>query len=341
VDANAIVIDPQVPADIACQLAEAPARRLAPFGAPAPAVVPPPRRRRKRVFTPEGGRAIGALAATMVFFAMTVISCVIALSVTDTQREAAVTTGLIMAVGCLNRFVASGRAAEAASRSGWRRRPLTVNPYHPEWDGLHAVTAYHRRYVAPGQDMDAEARATWQRAADAASKLEESEVVRLGLVDSVQVTAVLPYHLWEVAERLARLSSLRAEHQAILRGVEANDPDVATLLAPQRRAHELANADIERRVRRLEGFADLVGQADTARRRERAVRQLVTLNDSHQELLARIGESADDDELAERMSVDVQAIIDQADEAVRQANEAGRGLVPPGGTALQALDEPG
>jgi hypothetical protein len=184
-------------------------RRLIPFGAKPPAVVPPPRRRRKRVFTPQGRRAISTLVATVLFFVATVISWAIALSVTDTQRGAAVVAGVITAIGCLNRFVASAHATEAASQSGWLQRPLTADPDHPSWDGLHAVTAYHRQYVAPGQDMDAGARATWTRAVDAAGQLQQSEVVQLGLVDSVKVTTVLPYHLWEVAERLARLSALR------------------------------------------------------------------------------------------------------------------------------------
>jgi hypothetical protein len=143
------------------------------------------------------------------------------------------------------------------------------------------------------------------------------------------VTTVLPYHLWEIAERLARLSALRAEHQAILRGVDADDPDVATVLAPQRQVQEIANADVERRVRQLEAFAGLADRADAARRREQAVRQLATLDDPHRELLADIGQSAGDDGLAEQLSLDVQAVIDQADEAVRQVNEAGRGLVLP------------
>jgi hypothetical protein len=338
VDADAIVTDPQVPADISRQLAKAPARRLVRFGAPAPTVVPAPRRRRERVFTPEGKRAISTLVATVLFFLATVTALVAA---TAAQSPGAGIVGLVAAVGCLNRFVASVRASEAASRLGWLQRRPTANPDHPAWDGLHAVTAYHRRYVTPSQDMDAEARATWARAADAASALRRSDVVRLGLVDSVQVTTVLPYHLWEVAERLARLSALRAEHRAILRGVDANDPDIATLLAPQRQAQELANADIEQRIRQLEVFARLTGQADAARRREQAVRQLATLNDSHRDLLAHIGQSAGGDGLAEQVSLDVQAIIDQANEAVRQANEAGRSLILPDRTALEALDETG
>jgi hypothetical protein len=182
VDANAILIDPQVPPDISRQLVRAPARRLVPFGAPAPAVVPPPRRRWKRVFTPEGRKAIAAAVATVVFFVATIVAFVS--SVSAHAPEAAI-LGIVTAVFCINRFVATAPAMEAAQRAGWRQRPLTANPDHPAWDGLHAVTAYHRRYVAPARDMDAEARDIWTRAVDAAGKLEESEVVRLGLVDSV------------------------------------------------------------------------------------------------------------------------------------------------------------
>lgn len=325
-DANAIVIDPQVPADIGGQLAKAPVRSLIPFGAPAPAVVPLPGKRRERVLTPQGRKAITTAVVTVVFLIATIAA--FAGSVSADAPVAAV-LGIVTAVICLNRFVATAPAVEAAQRSGWRQRPPTADPYHLAWDGLHAVTAYHRRYVAPSQDMDAEARAVWTRALDAVGKLSQSQVVRLGLVDSVRVTTVLPYHLWEVAERLARLSALRAEHQAILRGVDADDPDVAAVLAPQRRAQELASEDIERRVRQLEVFADLVGQADAARRREQAVRRLAGLDDSHRELLAHIGQSPGDDAMAEQMSLDVQAIIEQANEAVRQANEAGRSLVLP------------
>lgn len=285
-----------------------------------------PRKRRERVFTPQGRKALVTAGSMVVFFAMTVTSWVVAAAA---QSSVAAALGVVMAILWIRRFVATPAALEAAGQAGWWQRQPTKDPDHPQWDGLHAVTAYHRRYVAPGQDMDREALATWTRAVQAATNLRKSEVVKLGLVDSVQVTTVLPYHLWKIAERLARLSSLRAQHQAILRGVDADDPDVAALLVPQRRVHELASADIEQRVRQLEEFAGLVGKADAARRREQAVRQLATLNDSHQELLAHIGQSAGDDALSEQVSFDVQVIIDQANEAVRQANEAGRGLVLP------------
>jgi hypothetical protein len=330
-DDNAIVIDPQVPVDIRGQLAEAPGRRLVRFGAAAPEVVPAPRKRRDKVLTPQGRKAVITTATMAAFFIATITTFVIAVQ-TDTGGVAVL--GILAAIGWINRFVATARAMDGVQRAGWRQRQPTANPDHPDWDGLHAVTAYHRKYVLPGKDMDAAGRALWKRAVSAANELTKSEVVKQGLVDSVQVTTVLPYHLWDIAERLATLSALRAQHQQILRGVDADDPDVATLLGPQRRAHELANADIEQRVSQLELFARMTSKADAAQRRERAVSQLATLNDSHAELLAHIGEGTGADGLAQQMSVDVQALIDQANEAVRQANEAGRSLVLP--PAIQA-----
>lgn len=325
-DAESIVIDPQVPADIRRELARAPVRRLTPFGATPPDVVPARRRRRKHVLTPQGRKAVTTAVTMAAFLAATITSYVLA---EEYQNGVLGIVGFVIMIVWINRFIASGSAVDVARAVGWRQPRPTADPSHPAWEGLHAVTAYHRRYVSPRRDMDAQARAVWARAVDAATMLMESEVVRLGLVDSVQVTTVLPYHLWDIAERLARLSALRVQHKAILRGVDADDPDVATLLAPQRRAQEAAGTDIEQRVRQLEVFAELVGQADAARRRERAVRKLATLNDSHAELLAHIGQNTGHDALTEQMTVDVQAIIDQADEAVRQANEVGRSLVLP------------
>jgi hypothetical protein len=330
VDADAIVIDPQVPASIVRLLVQAPARRLVPFGAQLAAVVPPRRGAGERAWTPQGKKALIVVAAEAIFAFAAIaawIACVAA--PTPLAAEATGLSGIVMTVGFLSCFLATGPAMRTARESGWRQVPVTADPSCPARDERHAVTAYHRRYVEPGRDMDADARTLWTRAARAASGLERSDVLRLGLVDSVQVNTVLPHHLWDIAERLARLSALRAQQQAILRDVDATDPDIRAVLAPQRRAHELVSADIERRVRQLEVFADLTGKADAAKRRERAVRALTALNEPHRDLLIRANPGTGAEELAERMPADVQAIIDQADEAVRDASEAGRCLSPP------------
>jgi hypothetical protein len=318
-DANSIVIDPEVPPDIRRELTAAPSRRLVRFGARQPDPVPRRRRRGDTVATPHAARASRAVLAAAAFLATTVAS----------WSEPVSVISIVALIGFLvSSFITLSATYDAAHR-GWRQRRPTLDPDHPSWVGLHAVTTYHRRYVWPAKDLDAEAQRVWARAVGAANKIRESEAVKL--IDSVEITTVLPYRLWEIAERLARLAMLRTEHNAILRGVEADDPEVAALLTPQRRAHQLAIADIEQRLRHLEVFADLMGKADAARRRERAVRQLTALNDSHRDLLARIGEDAAGVEMASRASVDIQAIIDQADDAVRQANEAGRSLALPAG----------
>ena len=187
---------------------------------------------------------------------------------------------------------------------------------------------YHRRYVVPGRDLDREAQPVWIRATGAMSQIQRSEVVTQQLIDSVQVTVVMPHHMWRIAEQLARLSALRTKHSEILHGVDPHHPDVAAVLDPQRTIQASSIADIERHVRSLEEFAGLLDKADGARLREQAVRQLATLNDPHADLLARQGRP-DDLALSGSISQGVQAVIEQADEAVRQANEAGRSLILP------------
>ena len=90
----------------------------------------------------------------------------------------------------------------------------------------------------------------------------------------------------------------------------------------QRRAQELALADAARRVSDLERFADLVDAADLAARKESIVRELNELDDKHAELLAGIGDTALDTDLAHQLADDATAVIEQARQAIEQANEA-------------------
>ena len=213
----------------------------------------------------------------------------------------------------------------------------TLSPRLRErYERRHVAVLYHRRYVSPVRDLDATARQTWQRAVVAAEKISRSDVVRLQLIDSVRVTTVLPYHLWDIASRLAQLSALRADHEVILDGVADDDPDVAVVLDPQRRAHELADDDIERRVHDLEVFACRVEEADAARRREEAVRRLADLNDQHRDLLAHVVSPGDGSDLP--AADDVQTVIDEANRALRAANEAGRSLALPSEVLAAGLD---
>jgi hypothetical protein len=218
-------------------------------------------------------------------------------------------------------------ATSIAAWRAWRQDRIRRRPA--------LLLKYHRRYVVPSADLDQEATQAWSRAAEAADMITGSEVIKEQLVDSVRVSVVLPDWLWEIAEKLALLSEVRARQREILSGLDASTPEVAVALDRHRRVRDIAAADVERKVRQLEVLAGRVAEADGAVRKVRAapeaVRELAALNDSHADLLARVDHSgAADAHEAGLLSRDLQAVIAHADEAVRQANEAANSLVLPG-----------
>ena len=196
------------------------------------------------------------------------------------------------------------------------------------WDGrTHLQPAllhkYHRRYVVPRSDLDPEAGQVWDRALRAADAITGSQVVKEQRADWIRLSSVLPHWLWEIAERLALLSEVRSRQRAILPGLASGVPEITEILDQQRRAQDIASADIERRVRRLEALAGWATRADGAIRTLRTMPQLTALNGAHAELLARTAHTgAVDAHEAEGLARDLQAIIAQADDAVRQVIEA-------------------
>jgi hypothetical protein len=188
------------------------------------------------------------------------------------------------------------------------------------------AVAYHRRYVVPELDLHGEGLARWRRASQAARSIRASEAARLGLIDTVEVAAVLPYQLWDVAERLALLSAPERRQSSILHGLDAGDPGLQAVLGPQRRVRELTVADIERRIGRLEEFAALTSSADAKRQRRRAVEELAELNADYEELLIRLDDPGSAPTVTGRLADKLRAVAAEADDAVRRANEAGRAL---------------
>ena len=146
----------------------------------------------------------------------------------------------------------------------------------------------------------------------------------------MQIAEVLPQRLWDIAERLARLAEVRARHREILGDVPPDDPDVAPAVTRQRRAQELALADATRRVSDLETFADLVDAADLAARKESIVRELNALDDTHADSSPASATPTLDADLAHQLANDATAVIEQARQAIEQANEAALTLAPPG-----------
>jgi hypothetical protein len=313
-----IVIDPEVPAAARRELEQASLSALAGFSDPLPGPEPdgdaddagdtvpghPPGVRLAAaaivgvmaVLLGVGLAAPGPFSADLVFLALVIgIPC-------------AVTGGLHL----LRRAI--GTVPELGGRP---------------WARPGAAVAYRGRYVVPELDLREDELARWQRASAAARSIRASESVSLGLINSVEVAAVLPYHRWDIAERLALLSAPARRQSAILRDLDPGDPDVQVVLGPQRRAHDLAVADVEGRIARLEEFAALAARADAARKRRRALEALAGLNADYEDLLVRLGDAENALGGAGRPAGELRAMAAEAEDAVRRANEAGRALVIP------------
>jgi hypothetical protein len=290
IDSATVVIDPALPAELRAALTER-SGRLVPYQGPVPA--------------PEGpASSVGCFAFLAGLF--------------FTLAALAVAHG---GGGDYTLFAIGGLSAMLA---------LLARPRARDVAAAHAPVTQHRRYVLPSSDIDAEHWQLWKRAVEARNRIVRADVVSAGQIDSVQVTEVLPQLLWDIADRLARLAEVRARHQTILGQVPADDPDIAPALGRQRRAQDVALADVTRRVRELESFADLVEAADLATRKEAIMRELSALDDTHADLLASVGDSVAETDLNQQLTDDVTAVIEQARQAVRQANEAALTLALPG-----------
>jgi hypothetical protein len=298
-----LVIDPEVPEWIRLELERVPDEALIRFSAPEPKVIPLRR-------PSQYARSVIARSSLAGFFCLYVVGLV--------EDQSALT------ILCVALFLA------ALGVALFLRVPLRKLP--PQADPTvvgHVVTAYHRRYVVPRLDLHEAFQPLWQRAGRAVGVVHQSDVVRLGIVDSVQVTAVLPYYLWDIAERLARLSGASSEQLRIVKRLDVHDPEVRDVLVPQLQAKKLAIADVEGRVRRLENFAVLAVKADAAMKREKALKELAALNPAFEDALARRGSTDDGITPADRLADELLAAAEVSAEAVKRANQAGRGLSIP------------
>jgi hypothetical protein len=319
------VIDPEVPAAARRELEQASLSALVGFSDPLPGQEPP--RDRDSAGGTGQARQPGVRLAVGTIVAVMMILTGVGLSGGGPFSADLVFLALLIGLPCA--------AAGGLHLLQKARRPLPELPGGRPWARPGAAVAYRRRYVVPQLDLHGDTLERWQRASQAARTIRASEAVRLGLINSVEVAAVLPYHLWDVAERLALLSGPERRQSSILRDLDVSDPDVQVVLGPQRQAHELALTDIDRRIGRLEEFAALAAKADAARKRRRALEELAGLNGDYAELLVRLGDQDDALTAVGRPAGELRAMAAEADDAVRLANEAGRALmIPPAGIGL-------
>jgi hypothetical protein len=321
---DAIVIDPALPrtagqaleskfsvSRLAAGLDAARHGRLIPFGQPAPLAPHPPRimsgaarkARGSAIWTvlflgaALSAAAAGSLPFAVVFLLLTAVTTIACVWGVFDARSSGWTRLLTES---------AGRTAEAARA----RDP-------GNWYLRHAAAYYHRRYVMPHTDFDEESKRVWTRAIVAANEIRGSEVVTQQVIDSTQVALALPQRLWEIAEGLARLSEVRKRQQESLRQAEPNDPHIAVKVTRQSHRLTLAAEHIDRRVGKLEEVARLLAKADALKRREAALGRLDEVDDLLLELLANTQDVAGDLDLTERLRLEAQAVIEQANEAAQ------------------------
>ena len=73
---------------------------------------------------------------------------------------------------------------------------------------MTAVRVYHRHYVVPRRDLDAESRGYWARAISARNQVCQSAVIAEQAIDAPQLLMLLPVHLWDIARTLAQVSRM-------------------------------------------------------------------------------------------------------------------------------------
>lgn len=216
---------------------------------------------------------------------------------------------------------------------------------HLSWerDAERAAIAYHGRYVAPDRDLDGKARLAWDRATDAAAAIQASATVSAQLIDSARILSALPYHLWDIAERSARLSQLRQRLSAAMRDLDLDSAQVRSVSQPLQQTSAMAADDIETRVRQLEELADLVRKADEsrgkllrqerearkriadqkeqARKQEQAFLELEQINDLAYDILPLVGGSDAGPGVTRSEADHVRQVIRQSDDSLRHAKE--------------------
>jgi hypothetical protein len=201
------VIDPEVPDDVRRALESATAEELIPFSA-SPSKVASLRnatmrqaRLRKRVMLLASG--IWAILLVVLYFAVPKFSADPGHLGTGAGRTFAAVCLVAVSAIILGAVGANGRRgprpAPGLPSDSQRKAKLRADN----------ATAYHRRYVVPERDLHADALSRWHRASSAAAVIHRSEAVRAGWIDSIEVDAVLPYHLWEMPTDTSGISCAR------------------------------------------------------------------------------------------------------------------------------------
>jgi hypothetical protein len=311
-DPAAIVIDPQVPATARHQLSQhgMPSddgtmpvlAELVPFRDAQPAVPAAPR----------SLRAAGTLAAV----AWALVAASVAAGAYGGPAAAVSLFAVALACGVLA-LLAWTAAKEGRPAAASGLIPLPPASDLREYYTAHAGRIFHRRYVRPQSDLDADVLATWNRAVRAANRIYRSESLLDKVVDADRVASDVPELLWKIAEGLAMISDVRINIRNIIREHGDQHPAVMAKLRAQERLLARGTGQVDRRIGRLEMLADRLDAADAARQGETALKRLQEVDVKINDLVASTGEKTTDIDMAVGLTIDVEAVIALTNQAIR------------------------
>ncbi|KAB8186227.1 hypothetical protein FH608_046740 [Nonomuraea phyllanthi] len=175
------------------------------------------------------------------------------------------------------------------------------------------------RFILP-EDLDHPCQMLLRRAQNAVQAIMASRVHKDGLIDSVDNQVSLPEEVWQIAQRLRRLSSMHAEHGRLV--PRELPPGMEDAFKPYTEALDTAWTSLSYRVRRLEKYAKQVLKADKAYHAHRRLEALAAKTPEYQQLIADTVR----DELARER---IRELADQAahvrkvfEESILQARQA-------------------
>ncbi|MEV0620751.1 hypothetical protein AB0I81_46020 [Nonomuraea sp. NPDC050404] len=184
---------------------------------------------------------------------------------------------------------------------------------------LRLAREHANQYILP-EDLDRPCQMLLRRAQNAVEAIMGSQVHKAGLIDSIDNQVSLPEEIWQISQRLRKLSSMHAEQGRIIpRELPSGMEDA---FKPYTTALDAAWTSLSRRVRHLEKYAKQVLKADKVYHAHLRLEALAAKTPEYQQLIAETVR----DELAHER---IRELSDQAahvrklfEESILQARQA-------------------
>ncbi|MEU6779570.1 hypothetical protein ABZ912_10235 [Nonomuraea angiospora] len=148
---------------------------------------------------------------------------------------------------------------------------------------IRSAQVHANRFILP-EDLDYPCQRLLRRAQNAVEAIMASRVHRDGLIDTIDNRVSLPEEVWQIAQRLRKLSSMHAEHGKIV--PRELPPGMEDAFKPYTTALDAAWTSLSHRVRHLEKYAKQVVKADKVYHAHRRLEALAAKTPEYQQLIA-------------------------------------------------------